>query len=197
MYDQEYTEYQLKKRSFIRSFIRNIFLKNTLKYVKGRAIDFGCGVGELLALLSSGSLGFDVNETTVRYCKKKNLNAELYEPEIDKYQFRECEAGKYTTFIMSHLLEHLEDPLESIRTIMQSCARLEVERIIIIVPGKKGFANDKTHRTFIDYRFFKDNNLFGYEEFMINLVRYYPVNLRMFGNIFTYNEMNIVFDRRK
>jgi len=99
-YDQEYTNYQLK-RSWFRKKARNIYLKNTLRFVIGKTIDFGCGIGELLSLLPEGSIGYEINEATVRYCKKMGLNVEYYNPELDKYELNQLKPGIYSTLILS------------------------------------------------------------------------------------------------
>ncbi len=62
-YDSNYTHYQLK-RSYLRKIIRKIYLQEIVKKNIGKAIDFGCGVGELLEKLPEGSLGFDINSYT-------------------------------------------------------------------------------------------------------------------------------------
>jgi len=98
-YDQKYTNYQLN-RGIIRKKIRKIYLKNILKYVIGKTIDFGCGIGELLSLLPEKSIGYDINEATVKYCKKKGLNVEHYSPEIDNYELNRVKPGIYSTLIL-------------------------------------------------------------------------------------------------
>jgi hypothetical protein len=84
-YDQTYTDYQDGRSGFCK-VLRAFFLKNALRHVKGKTIDFGCGTGELLALLPKGSVGFDVNPYSVDYCVKNNLDVRRYFPEIDHYQ---------------------------------------------------------------------------------------------------------------
>ncbi|MCU0822965.1 MAG: hypothetical protein MUC95_10940, partial [Spirochaetes bacterium] len=61
MYGKEYKSYLLKERGTLRKIIRRIYLNHIVKYVKDKAIDFGCGAGELLSELAPGSTGFDIN----------------------------------------------------------------------------------------------------------------------------------------
>ena len=64
-YGQHYTEYQLKKRSLFRHLTRKLYLSASLRMIQGRTIDFGCGVGELLQKLPVGSIGLEINKTTI------------------------------------------------------------------------------------------------------------------------------------
>lgn len=175
--------------------MRRFYFRHTLKYVRGRAIDFGCGVGGLLKKLLHGSLGYELNESSVQYCSSIGLNVELYRPEVDKYQFSDCQPGRYKTFILNHVLEHLEKPDEVLRLICQSSNRLGIERIIVVVPGLKGFHYDKTHRTFIDSLFFKNNDLMTFDGYAISQMKYFPLNVSCLGKLFTHHELMIVYDK--
>lgn len=198
MYNEQYREYQLRKKSRLRRFIRELYLQNVLRYIQGYAIDFGCGAGELLEKLPEGSLGYDVNPAIVEYCRGKGLNVIKYNPDIDNYRFNDCTGNQYNTFIMCHVLEHIEEPDRALELIIKACAKLCIGRIIITVPGKKGFRKDKTHRVFIDRSFFENNNLLravkdsGYE---ITRLKYFPFPSRLAGNFFVYNELIVVIDR--
>ncbi len=195
-YSQDYTDYQLK-RSRIRKRIRQLYFRHTLKYVNGKTIDFGCGIGELLARLPEGSIGLEVNETSVEYCKRIGLDARLYQPELDGYEFKGHENSGFKTFIMAHVLEHIENAHDVFRTILQFCNRLGIERVIIVVPGIKGFYFDKTHRTFIDYQFFEKNGLNPVHGYSITKKEYFPLNFSWIGRFFIYHELIIVYDRTR
>lgn len=193
-YDESYTNYQAR-RSRLRKLIRRLYLRHTLRYVKGKTIDFGCGIGELLERLPHGSVGFEVNEATVRYCTTRGLTVRLYDPGIDGYRFSGVPAGVFTTFVMSHVLEHLDDPGGVLRTVLGSCSRLGIQRIIIIVPGLKGFRFDKTHKTFVDRDFFETNRLEDVLGYRIADANCFPFPCSWMGNFFTYNELTVVYDR--
>ncbi len=194
VYNKDYTGYQLQ-RSPMRKLVRRVYLRHTLKYVKGKTIDFGCGIGELLTLLPAGSLGLEVNETTVNYCRGIGLEVQLYHPECDNYAFIGLEAGEFNTFVMSHVLEHLEKPAEIMRTILHSCGRMGIERFILIVPGLKGFMHDCTHKKFIDSRYLEEHELYDVCGYRILKHEYFPVNVPWAGNFFTHNESLFIYDR--
>ena len=129
IYSQEYFDY-LHNRSSFRKKIRSFYLQDIKKYCIGKTIDFGCGVGELLKMLPEGSVGFEVNKVVVDFCKKNGLNVNLYVPESDNYNFNMIEPGRYETFTMNHVLEHLENSFEVMNRIFESCNRLGIKRIV-------------------------------------------------------------------
>lgn len=193
-YDSNYTHYQLK-RSYLRKIIRKIYLQEIVKKNIGKAIDFGCGVGELLEKLPEGSLGFDINSYTVNYCKSINLNVDYYNQDIDKYNLYAIEQNKYQTLILSHVLEHLENPAEKLKLLFNSAQRLNILRIIIVVPCIKGFNFDKTHIQFIDKDFFFNNAFDKHPHFNLSFMKYFPFNNKLIGKFFTYNELHLIFDK--
>jgi len=196
LYAEEYLFY-LRNRNFIRKLIRRIYLLDIRKYCKGKAIDFGCGVGELLSKLPEGSIGFEINSLAIDFCRSQGLTVLHYFPEKDNYNFEMIPEGKYITFTMNHVLEHIENSFAVIEKIFESCSRLGIERIVFTVPGYKGFNYDKTHRTFIDVKYFSDNGLLNNKNYELRLSKYFPVNNAKFGHYFTHNELRLVFDKRK
>lgn len=196
IYSRDYFEY-LKNRSPIRKTIRTIYLNDIKKYCIGKTIDFGCGVGELLKILPEDSVGFEVNKVVVEFCKKNGLNVNLYVPEEDNYNFRMIEAGKYETFTMNHVLEHLENSFEVINKIFESCDRLEIKRIVFTVPGHKGYKSDATHQTFINMDYLAKTGVCDNKYYQLRANKYFPVNSEAFSRFFTHNELRLVFDKRK
>jgi len=194
-FNQEYTNYQLR-RSVLRKFIRRLYMRHAAKYVRGSALDFGCGVGDLLQLLPEGSMGLEVNEATVQYTQSIGLPVELYNLEVDRYQFQCVRNSNFKTFIISHVLEHLENPDEIFQTILQSTERLGIERVILVVPGLKGFHRDTTHKTFINIDYLRAKNLFPPSGFSITTLEYFPFNFSWMGRFFTHNELFLVYDRQ-
>jgi SAM-dependent methyltransferase len=195
IYAQEYFDY-LKNRGFIRKFVRKFYLRDIQKYCIAKTIDFGCGTGQLLAMLPDGSVGYEVNKVVIDYCKSKGLHVEYYNPELDDYEFNMIHEEKYSTFTMNHVLEHIENSSEVINKIFRSCTRIGIKRIVFTVPGIKGFQSDKTHRTFIDMKYLSDNGLLNNQYFKLKISKYFPVNMEKFSQYFMHNELRIVFDKR-
>lgn len=194
-FNQEYTDYQLQ-RNRLRRFIRRTYINHTAALVRGRAVDFGCGIGDLLKLLPPGSVGLEVNKATVEYCRSIGLNVDVYDPTADNYELKFLGLNRFTTLIVSHVLEHLENPDDVLRGFASSCARFGIKRMIVVVPGEKGFAYDKTHRTFIDRDFIRKNNLETLDGFAITLMKHFPFNVAWMGRFFTHNELVVVYDRK-
>jgi SAM-dependent methyltransferase len=195
IYDQAYTDRQHKK-SFLRKTLRSwIWLSQTLSYVVGPTIDFGCGTGELLAKLPKGSIGLDINKATVAYCQSIGLDVRLYDPIADNYTFNTLERAKYKTCVMSHVLEHLEHPSEVLKRILSSCDTLGIQRIVLIVPGSKGFRSDPTHMTYVDDMYLRERSLYTVPPYRATEKRYFPFPFAWVGNHVKDNELQVVYDR--
>lgn len=196
IYSHDYFEY-LNNRSTIRKTVRTVYLNDIRKYCIGKTIDFGCGIGELLKILPEGSAGFEVNKVVVEFCKKNNLPVNLYVPEEDNYNFRMIEPGKYESFTMNHVLEHLKNSSEVIKKIFESCHRLGIKRIVFTVPGHKGYKSDATHETFINMNYLTKTGIGDDKYYQLRVNKYFPVNSEAFSRVFTHNELRLVFDKRK
>lgn len=196
-YSQDYADYQTN-RSWVRKFIRSAYLRNIRKHVVGRAVDFGCGIGELLSTLPSGSTGLEINPYAVELCKQRNLEVTLVklEPQLYQLLFLDCGRGRYDTLIISHVLEHLEGANMILGELIRACARLSIDRIIVVVPGSVGYASDPTHRQFIDLEYLKAVEQ-SVHLFSITHNGYFPVNLKVAGDYFAHNELVVIYDRAR
>jgi hypothetical protein len=174
------------------SLARKFFLKTAAAMTTGKTIDFGCGVGELLSLLEPGSIGFEINPCCVDLCKGKGLNVHLYEPAKDKYQLQTLSAEDgFKTMIMSHVLEHLEKPIEVLDGLLSSCERLKIEKVILLIPDLKGFKKDSTHKVFIS----EANLPRQIGKFRLVFARHFPFNALFLQKNFTNNELRVVYKR--
>lgn len=167
-----------------------------LRFAKGKVLDLGCGLGEFLSQSPTGSLGLEINTETVAFCQASGLNVNYYDVKTDDYAFNGIPANVYSTFVMSHVLEHLPNPDEVIQKNIAACNRLNIETLIFVVPGVKGFQSDKTHLTFIDKEFFSKHNLRQIDGYSIIHQKYYPLNAKWFSKYFTHNELMTVYRRK-
>ena len=97
----------------------------------------------------------------------------------------------------NYCLVLFQNPDKVFRQMLSSCSRLGIKRIILVVPGKKGFAYDKTHRTFIDKRYLQQNKLQNIVGYTITLMKHYPFNAAWAGKDFTHNELLVVYDKNE
>jgi len=101
-FNESYLAYQTN-RSWIRKIIRNIYLWQVSRLVKGKTIDFGCGVGEQLARFEKGSIGLEINPSTVAYCQSKGLPVSLYDPMADDYTLAGYPEHQFDSLVISHV----------------------------------------------------------------------------------------------
>ncbi len=195
-YDAAYAERQLlRSRNPLRRFVKNFYLANILNDIEGSTIDFGCGAGQLLARLPPDSLGLEVNLHLVRALTAAGMNVEHYDPSADGLTFSQLPEKKFKTFVMSHVLEHFEDAENGLKQILASCLRLGVQKVIVVVPGQKGYLFDHTHRTFVTKNYIKDRGLIETTGYQVRSFTYFPVNMETMGNLFIFHEMKIVYEK--
>lgn len=193
-FDAEYTRYQ-SERSALRKFVRRAYLRRAASQVEGKTLDFGCGVGELLACLPAGSTGVEYNQATVEFCRRKGLGVSHYDGEQDGWslsQFSEKDALR--SLVISHVLEHLGDPMVVLDRLMTASERLGIQRILIIVPGRAGFRIDPTHRTFVDEEMLRQG-VQGHRNWRVSDSFYFPFNASRVGDFFVYNEYHLLLTR--
>jgi hypothetical protein len=95
---------------------------------------------------------------------------------------------------MSHVLEHIPDTANVLCTLLASCARLGIQRVVIKVPGALMYRKDSTHVTFVDRRWLHDNQLAATSGFAIREISYYPFNAEWIGRISLVHETLVVYD---
>lgn len=194
-YDPAYAERQLKRsQNPLRRLVKGLYLRNLLKDIVGPTVDFGCGAGQLLERLPDGSIGLEVNETLVSSLQKKGLDARIYNPENDRLLFKDLPEGQFTTLVMSHVLEHFDDAADGLGRVLDSSQRLGIKRVIIVVPGKKGYSFDDTHRTFVDRTYLEQTNIMKHAGFMASSFTHFPINQEFIGTYFTFHELKVIFD---
>lgn len=117
----------LKTRKKLKKIIFDLFVYPRLsKYLKGRVLDIGCGIGDFLAFRPD-TTGLDVNPYNVSYCQGLGFES-LQIDEDGRYPFDGA--------IMDNVLEHIETPdpvIDEIRRVLKPGGTL-----IIGVPGKYG-----------------------------------------------------------
>ena len=148
MNNSEYASY-LKGRSLLGSVYRRFYLYPKLdRFLKGRILDIGCGVGDFLAYKKQ-IIGVDINPFNVDYCVQRGLNALLMDadklPQSDE---------SFDVVVLDNVLEHINDPFPILAEIRRV---LDLEgRLVVGVPGLKGYASDADHKVYYDEALLED-----------------------------------------
>lgn len=175
-----------------------VLLRSAAALLDGPTIDFGCGVGELLRELPPGSTGLEINQATVEHCRRHGLDVMHYDALSDGWSLSTLagEGRRYRSMVISHVLEHLDQPLVAFNSLLKAARRLGVHRVLVIVPGKVGYASDPTHLTFVDAPMLESADAVASTGFGHAKTQYYPLNKRAIGDIFIYHELRVLYERR-
>jgi SAM-dependent methyltransferase len=195
-YGTEYTAYQAD-RSRARKLARTPWLRATARFVQGPAVDLGCGVGELLARLPHGSIGLEINRTTIDHCVAHGLDVSYYDGSVDGWGLapvRERDT-RFDTLVLSHVLEHLDDPAAVLHALLVSAGEIGMRQVLVVVPGRAGYASDDTHRTFVDRDYLARPDIVDGTSFRAGPTSFFPGNVRAVGDRFTYHELRAPFLR--
>ena len=191
-FDSAYTDYQLN-RSALRKRIRRIYLKRAASQLSGATLDFGCGVGELLACLPPGSKGLEYNKATVAVCREKGLDVAFYDGTVDDWSLSPvASTDGLSSMVISHVLEHLDEPMEILRKLLRAASAIGIQHVLVIVPGKAGYRSDSTHRTFVDERMLRSAIP---PQWRARHSFHFPVDVERVGDVFLYNELHLLFYR--
>lgn len=140
---EQYFEY-LQGRSWSGLIYRNFWLYPRLNLqLRGSVLDVGCGIGDMLRYRRNNIVGADINPATVRWCREQGLDVRQMKPDMLPF-----DNGSFDSVILDNVLEHLDAPrplLEETRRVLRPAGRL-----IIGVPGIKGYAADPDHKLFYD-----------------------------------------------
>ena len=194
-FDAGYTEYQ-SRRSWLRKAVRRAYLESARSLLRGPTLDFGCGIGELLARLPSGSIGIEYNEATVAYCRERGLDVRWYDGVADDWRLSLLsESAGLKSMVISHVLEHFNAPMQILSSLLVAAKRLGIERVLVIVPGRAGYRIDATHRTFVDRSMLADHSVVKASGFELTMARHYPIDVRALGDVFPHHELQALFTR--
>lgn len=179
-----YFEY-LRASSLPRLFVelgRRWFFHPLTRMFQGRVLDVGCGVGHFLSVYPD-AVGLDINPHCVRYCRDEGYD--VIEGNALRLPFA---SGSFDGVLLSHILEHLDDP---------GCALSDALRVLkrggllcIRVPTATGYRVDRTHRTYLTSSIL--TGMLRDCGCLIIKRDYYPIPWRVLGEAIIYNELRIL-----
>lgn len=137
-----YLEY-LQQRSKLALAYRNYWLyPRVCRHLKGRVVDVGCGIGDLLAYRPD-TIGVDINPRLIDFCRSRGLEA----MHLDSGGLPFA-AESFDGAVMDNVLEHVVQPLPLLREI--SRVLVPRGRLVVGVPGSLGYDSDPDHKVFYD-----------------------------------------------
>ena len=96
---------------------------------------------------------------------------------------------------MSHVLEHLDDPVDVLHRLVETAGPLRLRQVLIVVPGKAGFRSQESHRTFVDRGMLSDPAVTRDTGFVLASTSYFPGDIRRIGDVFLYHELRASYVR--
>ncbi|HOW75498.1 MAG TPA: methionine biosynthesis protein MetW [Candidatus Competibacteraceae bacterium] len=193
-YGRAYARTQIsRQRNLFRKFIKYFYVSRILRYIVGPSIDLGCGAGQILERLPSGSLGIEINPFLVDDLTQRGLRVIPATENQNRLSLEGVTPYEFNNLVLSHVLEHFNNADQVLCNLLHDCASLGISTVIIVVPGKTGFDSDPTHKTFIDMDYLRTRKMIDCEGFRIFHHSYFPGNMRIIGKYFIYHELMIVY----
>jgi SAM-dependent methyltransferase len=193
-FDAVYLDRQVR-RSGLRRLVRQLYLRRHRRLCSGPTLDFGCGAGDLLAMLPAGSAGFDVNAHAVAHARNRGLEMVSFASDAEAPDLGGVEPGRFETLFCGHVLEHLDDPGGTARRLLDAAHARRISRVVFVVPGGRGFQHDATHRQFVTAARFEREGLLGPPGWRMAELSYFPGNARWLGDYLTHHELTVVHER--
>ncbi len=137
-----YSKY-LNRRSWLGGAYRRFYLYPKLsRYLRGRVLDYGCGIGDFLRY-RPGTVGVDVNEYTVGQCAAAGLDA----TKINRGESLPFDKNSFDAVVMDNVLEHIAEM--DVPVVLNEIVRVLKPGAVLIVgvPGIKGYLSDPDHKT--------------------------------------------------
>ena len=163
--------------------VPNPYRWNLRRLRPGRILDVGCGVGRCLAFVDGNGVGVDHNVSSVKECRDRGFEA--YTPE----EFAQADRGLFDTILLSHVLEHLDEPAGEGLIAAYLPHLRPGGRVVLITPQEVGQRSDPTHVRLVDAAASRAM-LEGLEARVVSS-RSFPLP-RWGGRVFVHNETVVV-----
>lgn len=157
----------------------------------GFVLDIGCGLGRNLQHLRNNGIGIDHNRTSVETANRSGQTAFLVD---DFYRTDWNKPETFDSLLMSHLLEHIDEPTS--HKIMETYLPLLKKngRLVMICPQLAGYRSDETHVTFMNIRSLSTLA----HKYGLKVEKSYSFPFpEWIGNYFKYNEYVVVARKLK
>jgi SAM-dependent methyltransferase len=138
----EYVKYLMGRSRIGHLYGQHVPYPRLVRHLRGRMLDVGCGIGDMLAFRPN-SVGVDINEHTVAYCRQRSLDAHVMEP--DRLPFAQA---RFDSVLLDNVLEHLPEPVPLLEEVLR--VLVAQGRLLIGVPGQRGWDSDPDHKVRYD-----------------------------------------------
>ncbi len=139
IYNEFYKKYGVGVHSDINRF------RETAKLCKGNVLDIGCGTGDLADFYLGEYIGLDISDVAIKLAREnRRRNAEF--ANIDFVKPYTSDIGKFDTFVIAEVLEHITDDTILMDNIKKMAS--DNARIIISVPNGDRVPDENHLRTF-------------------------------------------------
>jgi 2-polyprenyl-3-methyl-5-hydroxy-6-metoxy-1,4-benzoquinol methylase len=150
----------------------------------GALLDLGCGMGEFLSFCSKRKrsiTGIDSNQYLIDHCK--TLGYEAYHDDI--CQLESLQQKQFSGVLCDNVLEHLT--VNQINTFFKKIKEILLpgSLLVVILPDKKGFQKDPTHKTFLNPDLML--SLLRINCMNIKCIYFHPINTKWIGKYFYLN----------
>lgn len=159
-YDHELIFKDFHEKRISGKLYQQFFLYPKLrKNITGKLIDVGSGLGDF-CIFYKNSVAVDINKHAVNFCKDRFIEAKMIVNDNIDY-----EDETFNSALMDNVLEHILDPDKLIMEVHRVLKKRG--RLLIGVPGIKGFEMDFDHKVFYD-----EVNLIGlFDKFNFKLIK--------------------------
>lgn len=174
------TKYRPGRDFYLTHFI---YPRCAAEFSPGLIYDIGCGLGAFLEYCKRRDLpakGFDSNPQLVERCLKKGLAVTLEDIVRPKADYPPA-----PNLICDNVLEHLT--ADEIDAFFSNVKRYWVPGgvLLVIVPNRRGYESDPTHKTFVDKKIISEMAL----KYQLTLTRQYrhPIRWKIPGDCYIFN----------
>ena len=112
--------YKLRSKLALYRYFKNILLSNK------KVLEYGCGMGQNIYLINN-AIGYDISKFSLKFCKGKGIKTIS---NIDN-----IEDNSIDIVFTSHVLEHVENPFETLLLLNDKLKKNGL--IIIVLPVEK------------------------------------------------------------
>lgn len=183
-----YSQYLRSRSTLGRLYRRHWLYPKLNKYLSGRILDYGCGIGDFL-LYRANTVGVDINKHNIAYCIALGREALL----IEANSALPFPDHTFSGAILDNVLEHI--PRDFAGPTLREVARVVRPggNLIIGVPGEKGYHSDPDHKVMYTQRsLIALASKYG---FTVQATFFMPLNFRALDRYITAHCLYAVFKR--